>query len=249
LQLDDQEGSRRKGRVGVLPRGGGALATVGKEGYVEDFDVRGDVVVYVTATFAEDGAMSGTLWKAKPDGSEPVDLFNLFNGTSHVVTDGTFAYLGLTMQGFHRVALRNGAVTELFERPVGDALAEPWHSHFAVDDRAVYVPFGHINLQGGALRRLNKETGQEPLELGKMFPPVDGSKGWPMGDLEQTATHLVWASTPDGRVLRVTKDGRCPIEEIATGRARPDYAVPAGPFVVWLETGGDRRTIVRRRIE
>jgi len=249
LEQEDGDG-KCSGRVAWIDRQGSELHPVGDEGCLQDFDVSGDWVVYTTEHNAPfDGGLQSSLWKAKADGGPASDVFNLFDGITHVVTDGKYAYVGLAMDQLHRVALRTAAAEALNEGVIEGKRDGIWHTFFAVDDRYVFFGFGHINLKGATLYRLDKAPGPaEPVALGKMFPPIDGSAGWPAGDLLQTSTHLVWAS-PEGRVLRVTKDGHCPIEEIATGRQQPGYATPAGKYVVWLDRGGEKRTIARRRVE
>ena len=71
---------------------------------------------------------------------------------------------------------------------------------------------------------------------------------WPHGGITQDATHLYWAMTFRGRVVRLAKSGLCPAEDLAVWRPVPDFAVPSGKFVYWLEKSGADRKIVRRRI-
>jgi hypothetical protein len=251
LLMKQDVGHRCFGQVAYIDRKGAkGPTTIGERACVRDFDVSGEWVVYTTDSEAPfDGRLQGSLWKAKIDGGPPSDLFNLFDGISNVVTDGKHAYAALAMDQLHRVALRTASAEVLNEGVVGHMRDSIWHSHLAVDDAHVFFAFGHINMLGAALYRMDKApSGAEPVALGRMFAPIDGKRGWPAGDLLQTKTHLYWGATPEGRVLRVAKDGHCTVEEVAVG-TRPGFVTPAGEWVYWLDLGMETRSVMRRRVE
>ena len=229
-----------------FPRRGGTATRLVETACLRDFDVAVDRVVYTRDIVGHGGA--GALSTTTFAGVTST-LFEQFDA-DRVDVQGDRAFLSLRAGELDSIPWNDFAGTRIFDGQIDDGAPGFHESVVAIDDRAVYVGVRHPEYAAITMFAVDRDEEIAPREIGLLLEASRSSQHpWPRGGLTQTATHLVWPVTFRGRVVRLAKSGACPAEDLAIWRAAPDFAVPSGKHVYWVEKSGADREIVRRRVE
>lgn len=241
-----------RGRTGCkdeiisFPRKGGTATKLVGGACLRDFDVAVDRVVYtrdVPAAKGGAGALSTTTFAGVTS-----TLFEQFDA-DRVDVHGDRAFLSLRTGELDSIPWNDFAGTRIFDGRIDDSAPGFHESMVAIDERAVYVGVRHPEYSAITIFAVDRDEEITPREVAVLLEPTRGSQHpWPRGGLAHNATHLVWPVTFRGRVVRLAKSGACPVEDLAIWRALPDFAVPYGKYVYWVEKSGKDREIVRRRV-
>ena len=235
------------GLIGFVPRAGGTVTKVGPAGCAEDLALSKDDVAFVLrSTDPGGGHLLGNLYSAKREkGAKSLVLKRGFNGSSHVASDGAFAYFAAEIGGLDRIALGDGPTTRLTDGRFENVIDKVDGQRFEVDATHIYFLHGHLNLNGLRLHRMPKDGSEKPKLLGRALPVTPRGEGYPRGPMLVSSTHVYWSSPGEGKVLRVDKTGRCGVEIIAAERSSPDFLALTSTHVYWLESEGDKQRVVR----
>jgi len=143
------------------------------------------------------------------------------------------------------MTLDGSDVVEIYREGLGERFMDSFdEKRFVVDEHHVYFFNGHTNFTGYTAARVPKAGGTAQA-LGKALPKSQRGEGLPEGDLALGADHVYWTYPGGGTVMRVRKDGSCPVETIAAGRQEPDWLHVRGGAIYWLERAAAPPRIIR----